>query len=82
MNTRYLKTMAVALVLLFLSSCAVLVRDDGREYRHYRYQRHYDDRDRHYHRRDRDWHSSLQQSNQSTAQMTSPYSGIPGALDR
>jgi len=55
MNTQYLKTMAFVLALLFLSSCAVVVRDDDWHYRHYRgYRR----------------HSSLQQSNQSIPQMT------------
>ncbi len=56
MNTRYLKTMAFVLALLFLSSCAVVVRDDDWHYRHYHgYGR---------------WHSSLQQSEQSIAQMS------------
>ena len=55
MNTQYLKTMAFVLALFFLSGCAVVVRDDDWHYRHYRGYRH---------------HSSLQQSNQSTAQIT------------
>ncbi len=58
MNTQYLKTMAFVLALLFLSGCAVWVRDDD-------FHGHY----RHYHGYGR-WHSSLQQSEQSIAQMS------------
>ena len=57
MNTRYLKTMAFVLALLFLSSCAVWVRDD-------------DGFRRHYHRGGWRHHSSLQQPDRSAAQMT------------
>jgi len=56
MNTRYLKTIAFVLALLFLSGCAVTVRDDGGFH--------------HHHHRYRHWHSSLQQSSPSMAQMT------------
>ena len=55
MDFRYLKILAIALVLVFATQgCAVFVRD----------------RDYHHHRRG--WHhSSLLQTDQSTAQMTS-----------
>ena len=67
MNTQYLKTMAFVLALLFLSSCAVVVRDDDWHYRHYRGYRH---------------HSSLQQSNQSLSQMAAQNTGESGAMNR
>jgi hypothetical protein len=35
MNFQYLKIAAVALALFFLSSCAVVVRDDDHPHRHY-----------------------------------------------
>lgn len=56
MNIRYLKTMVFLLAFVFLSSCAVIVKDDDGFHRR--------------HRRDRYRHSSLQQSNPSIAQMT------------
>ena len=68
MNTRYLKTMTFVLALLFLSSCAVWVRDDDGFHRyHHGYGR---------------WHSSLQQSNQSIAQMTAQNSRGSGSYDQ
>jgi hypothetical protein len=60
MNAQYLKTMAFVLVLLFLSSCAVWVRDDEYHHHHRGYWHH---------------HSSLQQSPESRAQMTAQNSG-------
>ena len=60
MNARYLKTMAFVLALLFLSSCAVWVRDEDGYHRHHR---------RYWH------HSSLQQSEQSFVQMSAQDSG-------
>ena len=50
MNIRFLKVMAIVIAFLFVTGCAVFVRDDD-EY--------------HHHHRDRHWHGSLQQSPQS-----------------
>jgi hypothetical protein len=58
MNTKPLRIFALILAMLFLSSCAVFVRDD----RHHRRYRHH-------------WRSSVEQSEQSTAQMTAQNSG-------
>ncbi len=58
MNTKPLKILALILATVFLSSCAVFVRDD---HHHRRYRHH--------------WRSSVEQSDQSTAQMTAQNSG-------
>jgi hypothetical protein len=68
MNAQYLKTMAFVLALLFLSSCAVWVRDEDGFHHHHRGYRH--------------WHSSLQQSDQSIAQMTAQNSRDSGSHEK
>lgn len=60
MEIRYLKIWALILALFFLPGCAIFVRDDG--FHHHRF---------HGGR----WHSSLQQSDQSTIQMTAQNGG-------
>jgi len=74
MNAPYLKSVAFAVALLFLSGCAVWVRDNGKYHRHYDdryryYHRHHDDRYRYYDRGHRDRDSFLHQSNPSRVQM-------------
>ncbi len=63
MKTVYAKVFATVLALLFLSGCAVWIRDDDGFYHHHR---------RYWH------HSSLQQSERSSVQMAIQDSGGSG----
>jgi len=62
MGSQYIRIFVMVLALLFLSSCAVFVRDE----------------DWHHHRHGYRHYSSLQQSDQSTGQMTAQNSGDAG----
>ncbi len=65
MEIRHFKIWAVVLALFLLPGCAIFVRDDGFHHHH----RFHGGR----------WHSSLQQSDQSTIQMTAQNSeGLQG----